>query len=328
VVNDRQSTDGSVMAAGRQTAFISHSSQDHGFAAELCSALETRGFGCWTAPRDVTPGESYALECLRGVAESSSLLLLASESALASPQVLSEVEQAHKRGKPIYTVLIPPAKLRGEIDFYLSRLHWIESAGRSAEDIAGKLAPVLGKRREWAEVASPPGLRRTMQYRPAAFARMLGAVVLGVMLVLGGIVLAVNHTLNTDFRRLGYVDLAAESSDGGRLVAQVRVWLMADGVPFAKVRLLTQTTAADGQVSRQEHDGWPVPEQVGSQQIVTVPLQRATRQVTTCLVVPSPRLDKSYRVTQRFLLTAASDGIHVSEIAAKRVSKDDGSPCE
>jgi len=268
------------------------------------------------------------LECLRGVAESATLLLLASEAALASPQVLSEVEQAHKRRKPIYTVLIPPAKVRGEIDFYLSRLHWIESAGRSAEDIAARLAPVLGKRREWAEVALPPGLRRTMQYRPAAFARMLSAVVLGAVLVLGGIVFALNHTLNTDFRRLGYVDLAASPSDDGRLTGQARVWLMSEGVPFAKVRLLTATTGADGQVARQTQDGWPVPEQVGSQQIVVLPLPQATRQVTTCLVVPSAGLDKTYRVTQRFLLAAASDRIHVSEIAAARVSKEDGSPCE
>ncbi len=235
------------------------------------------------------PGQPYALECLRGVAESASLLLLASESGLASLQVLSEVEQAHKRGKPIYTVLIPPAKVRGEIDFYLSRLHWIESGGRTAEDVAARLGPVLARRREWTEVASPPGLRRTLYYRPAAFGRLLASVVLGVILVLGGILFALNHTLNEDFRRLGYVDFTAEPS-GGRIAGQARVWLLAEGVPFAKVRLLSATTTVDGQIVRQELADWPVPEQVGSQQVVAVPLDPATSQVTTCLIVPNSGL--------------------------------------
>ena len=274
------------------------------------------------------PGQPYALECLRGVAGGASLLLLASESGLASPQVLSEVEQAHKRGKPIYTVLIPPAKVRGEIDFYLSRLHWIESAGQSAEAVAAKLAPVLAKRREWAEVASPPGLRRTMHYRPAAFGTLLASVVFGVLLVLGGILFALYRTLDEDFRRLGYVDFAAEPSGGGRVAGQARVWLLAEGVPFAKVRLLSVTSTVDGQVARQEYVNWPVPQQVGSQQVVAIPLDPRTRQVTTCLIVPNSELDKFHRVTQRFLLTTASDGIRVSETAAKRVSKEDGSACQ
>jgi len=91
-----------VIASSRKAAFLSHSSEDHVLAEELCSDLEARGFSCWIAPRDVAPREPYALECLHGVAESSSLLLLASENALASPQVLSEMEQAHKRGMDSY----------------------------------------------------------------------------------------------------------------------------------------------------------------------------------------------------------------------------------
>jgi hypothetical protein len=314
-------------SATARAVFVSHSSQDHQLGEELCAALEARGFACWMAPRDVTPGQPWALGVVQGVAQSSSLLLLASESALASPQVLSEVEQAHKRGKPIYTILIPPARVRGEMDFYLSRLHWIESGGRTAETIAEKLAPVLAKRREWAEVASPPGLRRTVRYRPAAFAKLVAGVMVGLALVLGSILFALNRTLNRDFRRLGYVTFAAEQSNGGRLVGQVRVWLLAEGVPFAKVRLLTVTSTVDAQVSRRQYSDWPVPEQVGSQQVLALPLEASTRQVTTCLVIPASGDGPVYRVTQRFLLTVASDGIRVSEIAPKRVTKENGSPC-
>jgi hypothetical protein len=155
-----------------KTAFLSHSSQDADLAQQLCASLEARGIACWIAPRDITLGQSYASGILQGIAESQSLLLIASDKALGSVQVLSEVEQAHKRAKPIYTVLIPPAKVQGEMDFYLSRLHWIQSGGRTTEEIAATLAPVLRRERDWSEVASGPTLRRTFQYRPNAFARL------------------------------------------------------------------------------------------------------------------------------------------------------------
>src|ERR1700733_5247210 len=87
-----------------KTAFLSHSSEDAKLASELCASLEARGFPCWIAPRDIVHGQPYPVGILQGVADSRSLVLLASESALGSVQVLSEVEQAHKRGKPIYTV--------------------------------------------------------------------------------------------------------------------------------------------------------------------------------------------------------------------------------
>lgn len=296
-------------------------------AEELCASLETRGFACWLAPRDIAPAQPYALGCLQGIAESSSLLLLASESALASVQVLCEVEQAHKRSKPIYTVLIPPAKVRGEMDFYISRLHWIEGGSRTPEDLTTKLAEVLGRRRRWEEVASPPTLHRTMRYRPVAFAKLLAAFALGLVFVAGGLMFALNHKLNMDFRRWGYVELAADVSGADLVVAHVRTWVMADGIPFSAVRLVTTSSSADGKLSEQEFREWPALEQVGSQEMVAIPLEPGAQQVTTCLVVPSPDSKALYRVTQHFLLKRDSDGLRSTETAEPRVSQEGGSPC-
>ena len=326
---DRQGLDESAHGgvAKPKATFLSHSREDHKLAEELCASLEASGFSCWIAPRNVAPGQPYALACLEGVAQSLSLLLLASETALASVQVLSEVEQAHKRAMPIYTVLIPPAKVRGEMDFYLSRLHWIESGGRTPEQIAAKLAQVLNGQRGWNEVASPPTLHRTMRYRPMAFARMVAATVIGLLLIIGSLLFAVNHQLNANYLRWGYVDLTAEATDGGRVIGHARVWVMAPAVPFAAVRLLRATRTSDGRVSHQEFKEWPVPEQVGSQEMVAIPLERGARQVTTCMIVPSSGRTEQYRVTQQFLLTQGSDGVLASESAEKQVSKEDGSPC-
>jgi hypothetical protein len=309
--------------AARETTFLSHSSEDGEFARELCSSLEARGLRCWIAPRDVTHSQPYALECVRGISESEAFLLLASETAIASRQVLSEVEQAHKRDKPIYTVLIPPAKLCGEMDFYLSRLHWIESGGRTAEEMAAKLAPVLAKEREWDEVAAPPSLRRTMQYRPVAFARTLAATVLGIVLVLGAVLFALNRTLDENYLRWGYVDLSAATTGNGNVVGQARVWLMAPNVRFADARLLAVFKTVDGKSSQLQVQQWPISEQMGSQEVVAIPFPPGARQLTTCLIVNSQR-----RVTQQFLLTSTSDGVRVSETAEKQVTRENSSPCQ
>ena len=105
----------------RRVTFLSHSSSDAELAQRLCSCLEARGIGCWIAPRDVTPSQPYAEEIVRGIESTNSLVLLASAAAISSVQVLSEVEQAHKRKKDIYTVLVGDKPRVGrELDFYIS----------------------------------------------------------------------------------------------------------------------------------------------------------------------------------------------------------------
>lgn len=54
-----------------------------------------------------------------------------SASAVGSGQVLSEIEQAPKRRHPIYTILISKPTINRELDYYISRLHWIEQGGNS-----------------------------------------------------------------------------------------------------------------------------------------------------------------------------------------------------
>jgi hypothetical protein len=310
-----------------RAAFLSHSSADAHVARDLCAALEARGVACWIAPRDIAEGRPYALGCLEGVAESESFVLVGTEHALASMQVLSEVEQAHKRAKPIYTILIPPAKVRGEMDFYISRLHWMQAGGKSTDDIAAKLASVLGRSRDWDEVASPPTLRRTMQYRPIAFLKLVAAIGLVLALMLGGTVFALNRSLNLDFRRWGYVELSAESTGNGVDIGHAQVWLLAPGVRFADVHLKATVETASQTFSQQEISKWPIPLQMGSMEQVELPFNADARRITSCLVIPKSGAGIFYRVTQQFAVTSLGKQISVVETAEARVSKEDGTAC-
>ena len=318
--------------APRKSVFLSHSSADADLAQRICARLEASGITCWIAPRDVTPGEPWALDCLKGVALSNALVLLATEKALGSNQVLSEIEQAHKRRLPIYTVLVPPAKIYGEADFYLSRLHWLQAGARTAEDLADTLASVInsrdGRQAAWEDVSSPPSLSRTMRYRPVAFLKLLAATMLSVVVVIGGAYFTVNRMLDQDFRRIGYVSLSAEPApDGLGSLVHAQVWLLARDVAFRDVQLKYATQTPGGTPQQRKAGNWSLPEQVGEMQEQSIPLNAGITRLTTCLTVPSPGLRAPYRVTQQFALARNGDSTNIAEIADKAVAREDGSPC-
>ena len=321
----------------RKVTFLSHSSTDAELARTLSTYLEARGIGCWIAPRDVTPSRSYAEEIVRGIESTNSLVLLASAQAISSVQVLSEVEQAHKRKKDIYTVLVGQKPRVGrELDFYISRLHWIESDKMSTDHLADRLAEVLSGRKKWEEVSPGPSLRRTVLYRRDAFQGAALATLLVFGLAGAGLFYWINRSLDLDFRRLGHVTLSAQreaSPDAGSPSVRVRaqVWLQAKDVRFSDLRLLTVVQRSDGSVERSGESAWPSPEQVGSVEFVELSLPITTTRLTTCLTMPSPGLHDRYRVTQVYAIRAnsggADDEVVVSPIAEPNVSRENGLPC-
>jgi TIR domain len=315
--------------------FISHSSSDVELARSLCAHLEARGIGCWIAPRDVTPSQPYAAEIVRGIESTDALILLASAQAVTSSNVLNEVEQAHKNNKVIYTVLINKPQIGRDLDYYISRLHWIE-LGVSAEQLAETLAEVLRGRKRWDEVAPGPSLRRTVLYRRDAFQGAALATLLVLVLVVTVLYYWVNRSLNLDFRRLGQVTLSAPPEDppasaSSAFKIRAHVWLLAEGVQFSGLKLRTSAYQRDGSVNRAEHSAWPMPEQVGSVESIDFPLPQTTVRLATCLSVPSPALHRLYRVTQVFDVKASGigedDQVMISPHAEAKVSVENLLPC-
>lgn len=324
-------TGSGVVQNGGRKAFLSHSSTDAELADGLCADLESDGVSCWIAPRDVTPGRPYAEECVRGIEESGAVVLLASAAAIGSNQVLSEIEQAHKRKIPIYTLLVGKPQIGRELDYYISRLHWLETGSMPLRDVASRLAAVISNRKAWDDVASPPSLRRTVLYRRDAFAGSAIATLLVLVLLGAGAIYWTNRSLDLDFRRLGYATLSpapGTADDSMRLEA--RVWLLAEGARFADVRMATAAARSDGSIERSDRSRWPIPEQVGSQESVALALPRETTRLAVCLSMPSAGRGAPYRVTQQFTVHGAdarSDQTTIAPIGDANVSKETGAPC-
>jgi TIR domain/Tetratricopeptide repeat len=92
--------------AGRDTqtasdVFISYASKDAATANAVVAALESQGFKCWIAPRNVIPGSQYADGIVRAINGAKVVVLVLSESAIASPHVGKEIERASSKQRPI-----------------------------------------------------------------------------------------------------------------------------------------------------------------------------------------------------------------------------------
>jgi hypothetical protein len=107
--------------------FISHSSKDKLTADAICHALEQNSIRCWIAPRDVRPGETYGAEIIGAIKGCRVFLLVFSENANASEDVANEIQNAFKRLKTIIPYRLDSSEMSDEMDYFLSRKHWIDA---------------------------------------------------------------------------------------------------------------------------------------------------------------------------------------------------------
>jgi hypothetical protein len=129
--------------------FISHAHQDRPSAEQLLAALESRGIKCWSAPRDVAPGGSYAESILRGIESASCFVLVFTQHANLSPHVLREVERALSLGINIIPVRFDDSGVSKSLDYLLASVHWLSTTSgprgqalqRAVEQIASCTAP-------------------------------------------------------------------------------------------------------------------------------------------------------------------------------------------
>jgi adenylate cyclase len=118
--------DGASGGVASRTVFVSYASHDTETANTVCQFLEGRGVRCWIAPRDVAPGALYADAIVRAINESKVLLIVLSQSAVASSHVGREVERAASKRKQIIAFRVDAATLSPELEYFLSNSQWID----------------------------------------------------------------------------------------------------------------------------------------------------------------------------------------------------------
>jgi hypothetical protein len=99
--------------------FISYSNEDKAVADAVCAALEAENIGCWMAPRDVKGGRPYSGQITQAIRETRMLLLILSEAANRSKQVLQEVERAAHCQNHILTFRIERISPGDDLAYFL-----------------------------------------------------------------------------------------------------------------------------------------------------------------------------------------------------------------
>jgi hypothetical protein len=107
--------------------FISYASADKAVADVVCLALENAGITVWIAPRDIKPGTDFPAAIVEAVNSVRVLLLILTESAAASPHILSEVGHAFNGKKRIIPFRLSSQLLPDDLEYFLSMTQWLDA---------------------------------------------------------------------------------------------------------------------------------------------------------------------------------------------------------
>jgi formylglycine-generating enzyme required for sulfatase activity len=120
--------------------FISYSNKDQTAANAVCATLEAQGIRCWIAPRDIPPGAAWGGSIIKAIEDARIMVLIYSGSANLSPQVIREVERAVSKGLVLVPLRIEDARMSKEMEYFLSRSHWLDALTPPLENHMAKLA--------------------------------------------------------------------------------------------------------------------------------------------------------------------------------------------
>ncbi len=107
--------------------FISYSSKDQKIAEGICGYLESNGYRCFVAYRDIPRGIVWAGAIADAIDESQMMVVVFSKDFNLSPQTDREIELAAENNIPILTYKITDDKFTGAKKYYLKNLNWIDA---------------------------------------------------------------------------------------------------------------------------------------------------------------------------------------------------------
>ena len=126
--------------------FISYARPDEKIAQVGCHALESAGYPCWIASRDLNAGLSSTGQAMQVLRETRTVVLFLSRSADASPIVLREIEFAARQKQPVVTVLLDQTNLNEDLAHLLKTSTRVEAYTENSDTtrLAGLVATVQG----------------------------------------------------------------------------------------------------------------------------------------------------------------------------------------
>ncbi len=136
---------------GKHDVFISYSSQNKNVADAIVADLEQHGIRCWYAPRGIMPGQEWASAIREALDEAKVFILIYTEESNQSRQVMNEVAMAFKGGKVIVPFRLTEDLMNSELEYYLTRVHWLDALTEPLSESIKMLRKQTGRILECAE---------------------------------------------------------------------------------------------------------------------------------------------------------------------------------
>ena len=151
--------------------FISYSRKDSEQALALVERLRAAGMGVWIDQRGIEAATSWSNEIVQAVDESKAMLVLLSESSIASDNVVRELSLAFEAKKPIVPIDIETVTLPTQFRYQLAgiqraQLSDFEGIVRSLEKLGVARTSVRSSEQRAEARATPPDDRKSLIILP------------------------------------------------------------------------------------------------------------------------------------------------------------------
>jgi len=115
--------------------FVSYASSDESVAMRLVGALEAKRLDCWISCRDVSKGGKYPGEIVKEIRESRAVVVLLSQAAFGSQNVLKEMSLANENRVMLIPIRLGADPVPDDFNYFLTLSQWIKVSGDSVGEL-------------------------------------------------------------------------------------------------------------------------------------------------------------------------------------------------
>lgn len=126
-----------------EMVFISYSSKNADLANAMVAYLEKKGITCWYAPRNIEPGSEWVPAIKSALQTTKVFVLLYTHQSNQSRQVMNEVALAFNAGKTMVPYCATDEKMNDELEYYLTRVHWLNAVEKPQEECFEELSKLI-----------------------------------------------------------------------------------------------------------------------------------------------------------------------------------------
>ena len=126
-----------------EMVFISYSSKNADLANAMVAYLEKKGITCWYAPRNIEPGSEWVPAIKSALQAAKVFVLLYTHQSNESRQVMNEVALAFNAGKTMVPYCATDEKMNDELEYYLTRVHWLNAVNKPQEECFEELSKLI-----------------------------------------------------------------------------------------------------------------------------------------------------------------------------------------